>query len=104
MRWNSTAILRDVSTTMTVDSEGNEIQGNPPIDTEVYCNKRNVGIETWATVAELGIKPEAQIQVRTADYDNQTLVVLDGREYDVSYTSTRGDFTIITLATHIPNG
>ena len=55
-------------------------------------------------MAELGIKPEAQIQVRSCDYADQTLVLLNGREYDVSYTSTRGDFTIITLATHIPNG
>ena len=104
MRFNGTVILRDVSTCMTVDDEGNESQDTPPIDTEVFCNNRSIGIETWATVAELGIKPEAQIQVRACDYDNQTLVVLDGREYDVSYTSTRGEWTTITLATHIPNG
>ena len=103
MRYNGTAVLRDVATNMTVDEEGNEVEGEP-IDTEVFCNVRSVGIETWATVAELGIKPEAQIQVRSCDYDNQTIVILDGRMYDVSYTSTRGDFTIITLATHIPNG
>lgn len=103
MRYNGTAVLRDVATNMTVDEEGNEVEGEP-IDTEVFCNVRSVGIETWATVAELGIKPEAQIQVRSCDYADQTLVLLNGREYDVSYTSTRGDFTIITLATHIPNG
>lgn len=103
MRYNATAILRDVATNMTVDDEGSEIEGEP-IDTEVFCNKRSIGIETWATVAELGPKPEAQISVRSCDYDNQTLVLLDGREYDVSYTTTRGDYTIITLATHIPNG
>lgn len=104
MRYNGIAILRDVVTDMTVDAEGNEIEATVPIDTKVFCNVRNVGIETWATVAELGIKPEAQIQVRACDYKNQTLVILGGREYDVSYTSTRGDFVIITLATHIPNG
>lgn len=103
MRYNGTAVLRDVATNMTVDEEGNEVEGEP-IDTEVFCNVRSVGIETWATVAELGIKPEAQIQVRSCDYAEQTLVLLNGREYDVSYTSTRGEFTIITLATHIPNG
>ncbi len=103
MRYNGTAVLRDVATNMTVDEEGNEVEGEP-IDTEVFCNVRSVGIETWATVAELGIKPEAQIQVRSCDYADQTLVLLNGREYDVSYTSTRGEFTIITLATHIPNG
>lgn len=104
MRFNATAILRDEATDMTLDAEGNEIAADPPEDVEVFCNVRSVGIETWATVAELGIKPEAQIQVRSCDYDNQTIVILDGRMYDVSYTSTRGDFTIITLATHIPNG
>ena len=103
MRYNGTATLRDVAINMTVDEEGNEVEGEP-IDTEVFCNVRSVGIETWATVAELGIKPEAQIQVRSCDYADQTLVLLNGREYDVSYTSTRGEFTIITLATHIPNG
>ena len=104
MRYNGTAILRDVATEMVVDDEGNEIEAAPPNDKEVFCNVRSVGIETWATVAELGIKPEAQIQVRSCDYAGQTLVLLNGREYDVSYTTTRGDYTIITLATHIPNG
>lgn len=102
MRYNKTAILRDVSTNVTVDAEGNEIP--TPIDKKVFCNARNIGLETWATVADLGIKPEAQIQVRTVDYNNQTIVLFEGREYDVSYTSTKGDFTILTLATHIPNG
>lgn len=104
MRFNKTAILRDVSTCMTVDDEGIEIQANPPIDTEVFVNLRDKGNESWSTVAELGFKPEAQIQLRSCEYDNQTIVVLDGREYDVSYTTTRGEYTIIALATHIPNG
>ena len=41
MRYNGTAVLRDVATNMTVDEEGNEVEGEP-IDTEVFCNVRSV--------------------------------------------------------------
>lgn len=102
MRWDSVILLRDIEANMTVDGEGNEVEGEP-IDTQVFCNVRSVGYETWATAAQLGLKPELQVEVRTIDYAGQSQAVYNGREYDLSYSTTRGDNTILTYATHARN-
>jgi len=102
MRWNSVITLRDIETHMVVDDEGNEVEG-APIDTQVFCNVRTLGFETWATAAQLGLKPELQVEVRTIDYHGESQAVFKGREYDLSYSSTRGENTILTYATHARN-
>lgn len=102
MRWDSVITLRDVVTNSYVTNEGAEVEGEP-VDTQVFCNVRSMGIETWATAATLGPKPEIQVEVRTVDYAGQTQAVYNGREYDLSYSTTRGDNTILTYATHARN-
>ena len=102
MRWNSVILLRDIEANMTVDEDGCEVEGEP-VDTQVFCNGRTVGFETWATAAQLGLKPELQVEVRTVDYAGQSQAVFNGREYDLSYSTTRGDNTILTYATHARN-
>ena len=37
------------------------------------------------------------------DYAGQSQAVFNGREYDLSYSTTRGDNTILTYATHARN-
>lgn len=102
MRWDSVITLRDIETGMVVNDEGAEVEGEPA-DTQVFCNVRSIGIETWATAAQLGPKPELQVEVRTGDYSGQTQAVYGGREYDLSFATTRGDNTILTYATHARN-
>lgn len=102
MRWDSVILLRDIETNMVVDDDGSEVEVEP-IDTQVYCNVRSIGLETWATAAQLGLKPELQVEVRTIDYAGQSQAVFKGREYDLSFSSTRGDNTILTYATHARN-
>lgn len=99
MRWDSVIVLRDIVTNSYVDDDGNDVEGEP-IDTQVFCNVRTMGIETWATAASLGPKPEIQVEVRSIDYAGQTQAVYQGREYDLSYSSRRGDNTVLTYATH----
>lgn len=102
MRWDSVILLRDIEAGMVVNDEGAEVEAEP-VDTQVFCNVRSVGFETWATAAQLGLKPELQVEVRTADYAGQSQAVFNGREYDLSYSTTRGDNTILTYATHARN-
>lgn len=102
MRWNSVITLRDIESGMVVNDEGAEVEA-APVDTQVFCNVRSIGIETWATAAQLGPKPELQVEVRTIDYAGQTQAVYEGREYDLSYSQTRGDNTVLTYATHARN-
>lgn len=102
MRWDSVITLRDVITNSYVDEDGNDVEGEP-IDTEVFCNVRSMGIETWATAAALGPKPELTVEVSTLDYAGQTQAVYGDREYDLSYAARRGDHTTLTYATHARN-
>lgn len=102
MRWDSVITLRDIEANMVIDAEGNEVEGEP-VDTRVFCNVRSLGFETWATAAQLGLKPELQVEVRTIDYHGESQAVYKGREYDLSYSATRGDNTILTYATHARN-
>lgn len=102
MRWDSVITLRDIEAGVVVNDEGAEVEADP-VDTQVFCNVRTIGLETWATAATLGPKPELQVEVRTIDYAGQTQAVFNGREYDLSYSSTRGDNTILTYATHARN-
>ena len=102
MRWDSVILLRDIEANMVIDAEGNEVEGEP-VDTQVFCNVRSLGFETWATAAQLGLKPELQVEVRTIDYHGESQAVYKGREYDLSYSATRGDNTILTYATHARN-
>lgn len=102
MRWDSVITLRDIEANMVIDAEGNEVEGEP-VDTQVFCNVRSLGFETWATAAQLGLKPELQVEVRTIDYHGESQAVYKGREYDLSYSATRGENTILTYATHARN-
>ena len=102
MRWDSVITLRDIEAGMTVNDEGAEVEGGPG-DTQVFCNVRSIGLETWATAATLGPKPELQVEVRTIDYHGETQAIYGGREYDLSYSTTRGDNTVLTYATHARN-
>lgn len=102
MRWSSVITLRDIESGMVVNDEGAEVEADP-VDTQVFCNVRTIGIETWATAAQLGPKPELQVEVRTIDYHGETQAVYEGREYDLSYSQTRGDNTVLTYATHARN-
>lgn len=102
MRWDSVILLRDIEANMVVDDEGNEVEVDP-VDTQVFCNVRSIGIETWATAVSLGPKPELSVEVRAVDYADQTQAVYNGREYDLSFSSRRGDNVVLTYATHARN-
>ena len=102
MRWDSVILLRDIETNLVIDDEGNEVETDP-IDTQVFCNLRSIGLETWATAQQLGPKPELQVEVRTIDYHGETQAVYQGREYDLGYSTRRGDNTVLTYATHARN-
>lgn len=93
MRWNETCVLVDKS--YEPDNEG-VLQ---PTDTrkQVFCNPRAVGAHTWSSMYEIGISCDAQIQVRTCDYDEQLDVYYRGKWFSVEVVQERGDFSTLTL-------
>jgi len=93
MRWNSTCTL--VAKTYEPDSEG--VPQPTDVRTEVFCNEFSIGAHTWSSMYEIGISADAEVQVRTCDYDGQRDVLLNGKWYSVEIVKAEGDFTRLTL-------
>lgn len=93
MRWNETCVL--VDSEYALDGEGVPVPTETR--TEVFCNPRTVGASTWSSMYEIGISCDAQIQVRTCDYDEQRDVEYRGERYSVEVMQERGDYTVLTL-------
>ena len=93
MRSNATCVL--VEKTYQPDSEG------VPMPTEerreVFCNEFTVGANTWSSMYEIGISVDADIQVRTCDYEGQRDVFYGGKWYSVERVTTQGDYTRLML-------
>lgn len=93
MRWNETCVL--VGKSYEPDGEG---VPQPTDDrAEVFCNPRKVGASTWSSMYEIGISCDAQVQVRTCDYDGQRDVFYRGEWYSVEAVQEQGDFAVLTL-------
>lgn len=93
MRFNETCVLV---------AKGYELDGRgvpQPRDerTEVFCNPRTVGSNTWSSMYEIGVSAVAEVQVRTVDYDGQDDVFYCGQWLSVEKASEQGDFTVLTL-------
>lgn len=93
MRWNETCTL--VAKTYEPDDEG---VPQPTDDrTVVFCNPQHMGAATWSSMYEIGISPDAKLQVRTCDYDGQRDVFYRDKWFSVEIVDERGDFTLLTL-------
>ena len=93
MRFNETCIL--VAKSYAVDDEG--VPQPADVKTEVFCNPRTVGANTWSSMYEVGISVVAEIQLRTVDYDGQRDVCYRGQWLSVEKVAEQGDFTVLTL-------
>jgi len=93
VRWNETCTL--VAKEYVTDDEGVP----QPTDTKVtvFCNPRHVGANTWSSMYEIGISVDAQLQIRTCDYDGQRDVFYRDQWFSVEIVQEQGDFTLLTL-------
>lgn len=97
MRWTDTVTL--VSREMTQDEYGAWHQGDP-VETTVFCNRRTLGGRRRSDAVDVGMRAEAEVEVRTCDYAGQTEVVYLGETYDAEPT-WHGDFTYLTLGRRV---
>lgn len=93
MRFSETCTL--VAKTYEPDDEG--VMKVTDHETVVFCNPFSVGAHTWSSMYEIGISADAEIQVRTCDYDGQRDVLYRDKWYSVEFTSEAGDLTRLTL-------
>lgn len=96
MRWAETCVLvADPESYQADDGSWHEGEAE---ETTVFCNPYTVGLEQWAVSnRDLGLRADAELQVRSADYAGQRGVVFGGREYTVERVTGSGEFTRLQL-------
>lgn len=100
MRYNTVATL--YRETIEPDSLGNlaPVKGEP---NEVFANKYTVGASTFMAAQEAGLHADAEIELRTIDYNGEDIAFMEGIEYTVERVQDSGDFTRLTLAKRLSN-
>lgn len=73
-------------------------------ETVIFANPYSVGSSAWMAARSAGLHADSEIQVRTFDYDGQTIVEMEGVEYDVERVASKGDYTRLTLKKRLSNG
>ena len=92
-RWNETCVL--VAKTYETDEEG--VPQPTDARTEVFCSPKVIGASTWSSMYEIGVSADAQVYVRTCDYDGQANVFYRDGWYSVENIQEKGDFTCLTM-------
>lgn len=100
MRWNDVVTL--LSSKPEKDSMGNVVEGEVT-RRDVFCNRRTVGSESWSTSIDLGLRADAQVQVRSIEYQGEDECVFHGVEYDIERVTDSGEFTILQLGRKASN-
>lgn len=96
MRWNETCMLISESDPIQ-EADGSWTPG-AEIETLVFCNPYTVGREDWlVSNRDLGLTADAEIQVRTADYDGQDTVWYHDGYYTVERVTVSGEVTNLQL-------
>lgn len=100
MRYNAIATL--CAETVAQDSAGNTVvtDGEPR---EVYANVYEIGLNSYVAARAAGLHADAELQMRSADYDGENVATVDGVEYTVVRVSDTGEYTRLTLARRLSN-
>ena len=100
MRFNATATL--CRETATQDSRGNtvRVKGAPK---EVYANVYEIGLNSYLAAKAAGLHADAELQLRSIDYDGENIAEFNGVEYTVERVSDTGEYTRLTLARRLSN-
>lgn len=101
MRWNETIELLG-RPSVTQDEAGNTVHGEAERRMR-FCNPYTVGASDWATAMDLGLRLEAEVQVRSVDYAGETECVYRGVQYDISKVTHSGEIVNLQLSRRANN-
>ena len=93
LRWNETCVL--VNKEYTLNDEG--VPTFVDQETEVFCSPKVIGAGTWSSMYEIGISADAQVKLRSCDYEGQRDVFYRDKWYSVETVQEKGEFTVLTL-------
>lgn len=71
--------------------------------TLLWANVYTVGLNSWLAGRAAGLHADAEIQVRSVDYDGQNIIVMNNEEYTVERASNTGEFTRLVLSHRLGN-
>lgn len=101
-RWNDTITLYAKAPEQS-ESDG---MWAPSDDegTEVFCNTYTAGIREKSGEPYAGLRDYAEVQVRSEDYDDQTMALYKGHEYEITTVTQSGSFYRLYLEREVSNG
>lgn len=102
MRWNQT--IRLIGEPQISQDEMGNVVSTEAVPRTVFCNPYTVGASAWAAFIDLGLRLDAEVVVRTVDYEGEGTAVYDGTEYTVEKSDPMGDFTRLKLEKKASNG
>ena len=85
-------LFNDVIELVSVTHTRNDAGELVPHETkrEVFANRKSVRQSEFYAAAQIGLRLEQMFEVLEADYDGETLVIYDGKRYEVERTYSRG--------------
>ena len=98
---------RDVVTLVDQVAGNNEYgdQTFVQIPTQVFANKKSVRQSEFYQAFAHGLKPELMFEVRTIDYNNQTILIFNFKEYNVIRAYSKNDEVTELICTGVvPKG
>ncbi|TDO77686.1 SPP1 family predicted phage head-tail adaptor [Halanaerobium saccharolyticum] len=92
MRYNK--IIHLISTTITQDEWGNEIETRT--ERKVFANENSIGSSEYYNAASQGLRPEVKFEIRSVEYDGEKEIKFDGTIYNIIRSQKMGARTILT--------
>ena len=101
MKWNKVATLIKVGTVRNDEGVPTETVLS---ETQVFCNPRHMGMESWAAARSIGLHADSSVQVRSLEYSGENRCVMDGVEYEIERVYDTGEYSTLTLKRRLRNG
>jgi SPP1 family predicted phage head-tail adaptor len=95
------AVIDLISLTYTRDAIGQEAP--VPSSRQIFANEFMVSSAEYYNAGQNGLKPERQYQVRSVEYAGETLLSVDGSQYEIIRTQRRGEWTLLTCQRTVAN-
>lgn len=98
--YNRVATLESVS--IGYDGAGNPAE--TVTERDVFVNRYSIGSSTWLAARAAGLHADAEVSLRSCDYQGEQRMTLDGIPFEIERVEDRGEFTRLTLARRLNNG
>lgn len=99
MLWRD--VINLISVTTTVNSLGDAV--DTPTSTQVFANKKSIRQSEFYQAMASGLKPEVMFEIRYSDYNEQTKLTYNSKEYNIIRVYTKNDEIIELICNRLVN-